>query len=785
MKKGLGVLALTTVSTLALAVPVFAQETPEPTAAVEEDETARLDTITVSARQRDETLLDVPFAVSASDRATLERDQVVDLNDLSRTTPALEVNQTFGGEQNGGGRVRGLGTGVFNRSVSPSVAYILDGAPQGNLNFRTLFDLQQVEVLRGPQGTLFGQGASAGVINVRTVDPVFDEFSGDVTVDYASNGDLGSESGRTIIDAGVNIPIADNMALRVAGQVRSEEGVQFNAFDNDFNEQDQWGVRAKLLWEVSPDFTLNTKVEFTDQKIDGRDFFGFDGVNPPAGAPASGGTAANLGLCGVNVADLEDYASVTCQDIYRQDDNTFTFTNTAEFNIGGVPVTSVTSYRTLDVDIIATNFSSQAFGIAARDENLKEESEQFTQELRANFVVGDLDLIVGGFYSQYEFEVSPLIDGPFGVPIQGQRIGFSLCTSDGVTPFGPPIPCIPGNFPTFVKNQTENSTVAIFADATYSLSDQWDVFGGLRLSDYDNDSFVGEGNNPTVGTDLNTGETNVSGRIGARYKPDANTTVYGSIAQGYKPSAVAVTDLTDDPTTPELENVSQLDEEKALAFELGIKRDVGSATLEANVFHTTVEDFQAQTNEFIGSAALVSVPRNIEEIVSYGFELAAYGELGDSLTYSAGYIYNNATYPDGFLGDGENFRLGALPADLGGEQVQYAPEHKLTLTGEYEHDFNNTLQGFVNTNIVYKSEVLLAQFAPDLTTYEGHTTIGGAIGVRSSDGVWSASLFGRNLTQEREPIGYLGQPFPDGAVRSWPQVGITTRLVGVRLDANF
>ena len=126
-----------------------------------------------------------------------------------------------------------------------------------------------------------------------------------------------------------------------------------------------------------------------------------------------------------------------------------------------------------------------------------------------------------------------------------------------------------------------------------------------------------------------------------------------------------------------------------------------------------------------------------------------------------------------------------MPADLGGEQVQYAPEHKLTLTGEYEHDFNNTLQGFVNTNIVYKSEVLLAQFAPDLTTYEGHTTIGGAIGVRSPDGVWSASLFGRNLTQEREPIGYLGQPFPDGAVRSWPQVGITTRLVGVRLDANF
>ena len=180
-----------------------------------------------------------------------------------------------------------------------------------------------------------------------------------------------------------------------------------------------WACAAKLLWEVTPDFTLNTKLEFTEQEIDGRDFFGWDGVNPPAGAPASDGTAANLAQCGIDVADLEDYASVTCQDIYRQDDSTFTFTNTAEFNLGGVPITSVTSYRTLDVDIIATNFSGQAFGIAARDENLKEESTQFTQELRANFVVGDLDLIVGGFYSQYDFEVSPLIDGPFGVPGSG------------------------------------------------------------------------------------------------------------------------------------------------------------------------------------------------------------------------------------------------------------------------------------------------------------------------------------------------------------------------------
>jgi len=715
---------------------------------------------------------------------------VKNINDLARTTPALEVNQTFGGEANGGGRIRGIGTGVFNRSVSPSVAYVLDQAPQGNLSFRTLFDLQQVEVLRGPQGTLFGQGASAGVVNVTTVSPELGVVSGDVTLDYASNGNLGSESGRTIIDAAANIPLGETAALRIAGQWRSEEGVQFNPFTNDFNQQDQYGVRAKLLWEVTPNFTLNTKIEATDQGIDGRDFFGFDAVNPPVGpaggAPGMGGTQGSLALCGVTLADLEEFASLTCQDAYVQDDSTFSFTNTADFSIGEIDFTSVTSFRTLEAEVEATNFSSQAFGIAARDENLLEESEQFTQELRAAFAVGNLDMIVGGFYSDYQFELSPLINGPFGVPVRGQRIGFSLCTSDGVTPFGPPIPCIPGNFPTFIKEITENSTLAVFADGTYSVNDQWDLFGGIRISDYENDTFIGAPNDPTTGTNLSTGETNVSGRIGARFQPDDNTTVYGSIATGYKPSAVALNDLTDDPTTPELENVSQLEEEKALAFELGVKRAVGSSTLEANVFHSTVENFQSQTNEFVGGGAgLTSVPRNIEEIVSYGFELSAYGELTDSLTYNAGYIYNNATYPGDYEGDPEGFRFPGTPADLGGAQVQFAPEHKLTLTGEYSRDFNDSLQGYINTNVVYKSEVLLANFAPDLTTYEGHTTIGGSVGIRDADGAWNLSLFGRNLTEEREPIGYLGQPFPDFAVRSWPAAGITTRLVGVRLDVNF
>ena len=773
-------LALSASAAFFIAMPAYSQAQSSSGA----DDSDALNEIVVTARQRGESLQEVPLAVSVTDKATLNRDQIIDLWDFSRITPALEVNQTFGGEQNGGGRVRGLGTGVFNRSVSPSVAYQVDQAPQGNLSFRQLFDVQQVEVLRGPQGTLFGQGASAGVINITTTKPVIGDFAANVSLDLAGNGDLGSESGRTLVDAGVNIPLSDAAAIRVSGQFREDDGVQFNTFTQDFTNQKIWGFRAQLLWESSPDVVMNTKIETGSQEIDGRDFFGFNSEFPPTG-PAGGGTQANLALCGITLASLEEYASQTCQDAYIQDDDTFTFTNVIDWDLGDSVLTFVTSYRTLDVDITATNFSSQAFGIAARDENLKEESEQFSQEVRWNFNVGDADVIVGALYQSYDFDKSPLIDGPFGVPIQGQRIGFSLCTSDGVTFFGPPLPCIPGNFPTFVKENTENSTLALFVDATKPLNDQWDVFGGVRVSDYDNDSFVGAPNDPSVGTDLNTGESNVSGRIGLRFRPSDSTTYYGSFSAGYKPSAIAVNELPDDPLTPELENVSELEEETAVAFELGVKHNVGDSTLEANIFHTTLENFQGQSNEFIGSAALVSVPRNIGDIDSHGIELSAYGNLGDSVTYSAGYIYNNATYPDDFEGDVEGFRPGDITADLGGAQVQYAPEHKVTLTGEYSTVFSSGVEGFANTNIVYKSDVLLANFSPEFATAESQTTVGAAIGVRSPDGTWSASLFGRNLTSERTPVGYLGQPFPDGAVRAWPIAGITTRLVGVKIDVNF
>jgi iron complex outermembrane receptor protein len=122
-------------ASMSVAIPAYAQVSGDEAEARDDD------AIVVTARKREENLIDVPLPVTVTTREQLTRDQVYTITDLSRVTPALEISQTSGGEVNGGARLRGLGTGVFNASVSPSVAFVVDQVPQGNLTFPLLFDL--------------------------------------------------------------------------------------------------------------------------------------------------------------------------------------------------------------------------------------------------------------------------------------------------------------------------------------------------------------------------------------------------------------------------------------------------------------------------------------------------------------------------------------------------------------------------------------------------------------------------------------------------------------------
>ncbi len=769
-------LVLMTTSALvavALAPPAMAQNNKPAEAGASKD-----DVIIVTARQREENLVDVPIPVSVTSAAQLKRDQVNSITDLQRTTPALEVSQTSGGEVNGGARLRGLGTGVFNASVSPSVAFVVDNVPQGNLAFPVLFDMAQVEVLRGPQGTLFGQSASAGVINVSTVKPTTSGIKASGSLNYADKGTAGAEVGELTADGAFNLPMGDQAAVRFAVHYKDEKGLQRNTalgLDNDIQDV---AMRLRVLLKPSDKLTVNLSGEYARQSMDGWNFFAVattpnnntiidpDGPGPAPALPVSVFSNGDFfSATGCKMPAITTRAEFYCEDTQAKMRNTAKgFSGSLEYELGdNLTLTAVTAYRELERQTYTVNFSRR-LGIGARTENQQDKSNQFSQELRLNYSSDALKLVAGALYSSYHLETTPINSAlGFGNAALGKRTGFSVCANDGsfcIVPVG------------LSYEKTRNRTLAAYVDATYSLTEQLDLFGGLRVSDYNNTTGVAA--NAVVAT--NTGrisESNVSGRVGLSYKPSTNSTVYASYSRGYKPGALIVGTIAGSAAT-------LLKSEKASAFEIGGKIELGHLQLSGDIFYTRVNDFQVQNQTFNSAGALISVVQNIAHVDSKGFELGLFGRVSDNLTINAGYQYNDVKFPTPFIGnDG---------ISLAGTQFLNAPKHKFTLSGEFTQPVASGVEAFLNTNIVWKSSVLLGQYGNPAYRYPGHAILNASLGVRDPDGKWSASIFARNLTKQREPTAYLAGDFAgasDGSLRAWPVAGLTARVVGISTSFNF
>ncbi|MFN3457387.1 MAG: TonB-dependent receptor [Novosphingobium sp.] len=712
-----------------------------------------------------ETLLEVPVAMSVATADQLARDQIYTLTDLQRITPALEVSQTSGGENNGGARLRGLGTAVFNSSVTPSVAFVVDDVPQGNLAFPQLFDMGQVEVLRGPQGTLFGQSASAGVVNVRSVAPSFDGYSAQFGVDFADKGTAGAEYGLLVLRGAINAPLSDKIAVRIASQLRQEKGLQRNVkLGNDSNIRDV-GVRGRILAKPTETLTINLTAEYNNNRSRGTNFFTL--AIAPTGRANS--TASNnaftspTGNCRMVIsARAEEY----CSELEpEQSSEVLSLSGMLDLELGDVTLTSITSYRKLDREVIRQDYTRLAGAASARDENLLRKVNQFTQEIRANYKGSGFDVIGGVFYARYNYDQLPL-GGTFGARAPGDRVGFSICNAGGTF-------CIPGaGGPTFTREDTQSTTYAAFADVTVNLSNQIDLFGGLRYTDFD--TSLGLGLNTVTTTNRSSiKDENLSGRIGLRYQPNRDLNVYASYARGYKTPALVVN------ADPSVATVN-LKPELADAFEVGVKYAVTpDLQLEANAYYTKTKNFQSQTQQLVNTQ-LVSVANNIPSVNSRGIELSAFGKISENLTFNAGYQLNVVKYPSGFLSDDG--------ADIGGRQLVFAPRHKASLSGEFSHGVFSDVQAFLNANVVYKSATLLAARVDPRYRFPAHATIGGAIGIRDDENAWRASIFVRNLTKQREPTAYLANSFAgsiDGGIRAWPVGGLTARVVGLSFDTGF
>ncbi|MBU3919596.1 MAG: TonB-dependent receptor plug domain-containing protein, partial [Alphaproteobacteria bacterium] len=352
---GAGFTALT-----ALSAPAMAQEETQ-------DESRTLQTVTITATKREQTLQDVPIAVSVVDDTTIKRAVIVDLNDLQSIIPSLSVGQ-LQSSANTNFVIRGFGNGANNAGIEPSVGVFIDGVyrSRSGSQISDLPNIERVEVLRGPQSTLFGKNASAGVISVVTKKPQY-EFGGvvDATVSNFNGYRLNGY---------VTGPLAENLAGAIGATYNKRDGyVEDLGFGPDQNERNRYGIRGDLLFEPNENMSFRLMADYDT----------IDEVCCAAGNVVNGPTGAIVQALGGNLVAEDPFS----YDVYYNYGSTNKIDNSgvsfqADIDLGEVQLTSITAYRKSELD---TNQDSDftSADLIGRNSNLTN-IETFTQEFRAS-----------------------------------------------------------------------------------------------------------------------------------------------------------------------------------------------------------------------------------------------------------------------------------------------------------------------------------------------------------------------------------------------------------------
>ncbi len=385
---GISRLLLSGVAAAALSVPAVAYAQDDTSS--QEDE-AQGNTIIVTATKREATLQEIPVAVSVTSAETLERDNIRDIRDLQTVVPSLTVGQRQS-SANTGFFIRGFGNGANNAGIEPSVGVFIDGVYRSRTasSISDLPNVQRIEVLRGPQSTLFGKNASAGVISVVTEEPQFD-FGGSAELTYGNYDAL-------VARAYATGPLSDNVAVSLGAGISSREGF-FEDLNtgSEANNRDRWFARGQLLIDNGTNLSLRIIADY-----DRIDEICCGVINVQSGPAA----AAIMGVGG----QVTDPNNLFADVVFNNFDSVNDITNHGlsaqlDYEFGDFTFTSITSTRTTEAVTVQDSDFSSADLIFPNSQDLR--IDTFTQEFRVAGTIGDrIDLLLGAFYINEDVDQS-------------------------------------------------------------------------------------------------------------------------------------------------------------------------------------------------------------------------------------------------------------------------------------------------------------------------------------------------------------------------------------------
>ncbi|MBU6407235.1 MAG: TonB-dependent receptor [Alphaproteobacteria bacterium] len=733
--------------------------------------------IVVTARRREEALIDVPASIAVLGAEQLERQGVVDFQDLAFAVPNVSIFENSNIAARSSVTIRGVPgrAGIYRDDV-----FVGDNSGINGL----LIDVERVEVIRGPQGTLFGRNALSGAINTLTRRPD-DEFS---AAFVGAVGDYGQQR----IGAAINGPIVPGLlAGKIsAGWRQADSYDEVRGFGDDIQMQDEQAVVSQLLF--TPTSSLDVLVNYEtseDNNITGftdavRDFAGVGGVFRTAARDGNGYDRVTPGRNLLNTADRDQEAGHVRLD----------------WRVAGLTATSVTASRNIDFlytrDGDGTEFD-QISGIQPVS------YESFSQELRlASDSAGRWDWMIGAYYFSDErrssdsntlgrdfvISVVPALAALAPELVPGGTAGVLTPSRLAASATLRALTGLPLTTPVLgvqtTNDMNEIESLAFFGSLTFRPTEQWEVNAGLRQTNETVSASFSRAVSgslslfvPTIPTvTLPDSETDdLSPSLTVSYFPSDDLTFYGSYSTGFRSGGYNLAPGTPRPDLQAEARSRRFDPERLISYEVGVKSSLadGRVGLNAAIFMLDYEDFQRSFYRIDPVTGPQTFTANTTASVQ-GVEIDALANLTDELQVTFSYGYQKSEYDD-FPNAPINTTAGLVIADLTGDPLPFVPENSATFGVNYERNVSDNWAFRIGADVQYRSDYIVTDRAgADPEVNVGATTlINGNIALRNENDGWSLVLRGYNLSDEIYRTGldfntFTGAVFQSlSAPRTW------------------
>ena len=739
---------------------VYSQEASSP-------DSYGLEEIVVTAQKREDNIQTVPIAITAISGDVLDNKAVVNLESLQGLVPGAQIGQFANTPHGAVFNIRGMGAIEPDPYAGSAVMVTIDGVPQyfNMTSLVDLFDVERVEVLRGPQGTLFGANTTGGVVNIVTKAPS-GEYNGKVQV---TAGDWN----RFDVKAAADLPINDKLSLRLSGFHHGRDGFVTNVYDgSDMGSIDVNSIRATLRYDAGNGFEATWRNEILRSE-NGSPYIGM-GAYPGEAEYVAPGTIAGTnsgaqytGYClpvGSPCTAPDEYYSANSSEKDMSDMNTDASTLEmvwSDTSLG--TITSITSFKQFDLHEYTDQDGTVEF-LASTDR--RTDGDQITQEIRVNTEVSDnIDLVYGLYFSEDSYYHTQNFRAQFASP------GFSQVTAQ----------------------DQERTSQAIFAHSFIDLSDKLRLQVGGRYSKEETEMkvevthfisldgigrYFGDDRLSDFGIDFKAqGKddwTDWSAKVGLDYQISDNTLAYGHVSRGFKSGG-----FVGRITIPE--DIGPYDPEIVETIELGMKTDLmdNKLRLNVNVFKNDYQDLQLAliyfTKNSLGFDVNGNSILNAADATTQGIELEFFAAPSSNLRINGSLTFLEAEYDDFPYTNADG-----SSTNLSGYRLQNAPEITANLGFDYSW---STANGEMTLSSIYKyndekfNTSLLN--TPRSTIQETDLIDANLMWTPDSDD-WSVNFWVKNLADER----YISSVFEAPGVLAIVNF-LPPREYGVSFDFNW